>query len=138
MHKNFAIFILITLITLCLFSGLIYYSIQHLEPASVPIEAMAGKSIWQEKGCVECHTLFGHGGYNAPDLTKVYSRRGHFWIKNFLTNPPEIPLNQQKQHLQLTEEETDKIINYFHFVNQIKIPDHWPPPQKETSKEDYN
>lgn len=127
MRKGLIIFILVAIITLFCFAGLIYYSINQLEPSTMPIKALEGKIVWQQKGCVECHTLFGNGGYVAPDLTKEYSRRRESWIKDFLTIPPPVRPSKQKRHLQLTEEEAANIIEYLKFINEISITENWPP-----------
>lgn len=35
-----------------------------------------GKQIWEETNCMGCHSLLGEGAYCAPELTRVYQRRG--------------------------------------------------------------
>ena len=38
--------------------------------------AKRGKHLWESNNCMGCHTLMGEGAYYAPELTKVYDRRG--------------------------------------------------------------
>jgi nitric oxide reductase subunit C len=40
-----------------------------------------GKHLWEDNNCMGCHTIFGEGAYYAPELTKVYERRGEGYIK---------------------------------------------------------
>lgn len=46
-----------------------------------------GKDLWDSNNCMGCHTLLGEGGYYAPELTRVYERRGPDFIRAMLRNP---------------------------------------------------
>jgi nitric oxide reductase subunit C len=35
-----------------------------------------GKHVWEERSCINCHTLHGEGAYFAPELGNVMTRRG--------------------------------------------------------------
>lgn len=35
-----------------------------------------GKQVWEEKACVNCHTILGEGAYFAPELGNVMKRWG--------------------------------------------------------------
>ena len=50
-------------------------------------EVHRGKDLWDSNNCMGCHTLFGEGAYYAPELTKVYERRGEGYIKAALMSP---------------------------------------------------
>lgn len=127
MRGFFPFFLLMILLTFSGFAWLIYYSLNQLDPLEVSMEVKAGKQVWQQKGCVECHTLFGNGGYVAPDLTQELSRRKPEWIKKFLIEPPIVRPSKQKRHLKLSSGEADKIENLLEFTNKIVIPGGWPP-----------
>ncbi len=43
-------------------------------------EVIHGKDLWDHNNCMGCHTLMGEGGYYAPELTKVYERRGEAFV----------------------------------------------------------
>ena len=42
----------------------------------ITAEVTAGKDVWHNKNCINCHTLLGEGAYYAPDLTKITQQRG--------------------------------------------------------------
>lgn len=119
-------FLAILFASLAVFSSLIYYSTTSDRLAPVPFNAKQGKKIFQQKACVECHTVFGNGGYSGGDLTKIYGKLGSEELKNYLTHPPVISGAKQKRHEALSKEETDSIIAYFNFINSINTTD-WPP-----------
>ncbi|HWR07921.1 c-type cytochrome [Sporomusa sp.] len=122
-HKGFLAILLTSMAT---FTWLIYYSItgDNLQP--IPPEAERGKIVFQRKACIECHTLFGNGGYSGGDLTKTYENLGTEALKSYLIYPPVISGSMNKKHIQLTEEEADNILAYFNFINSMEILD-WPP-----------
>jgi nitric oxide reductase subunit C len=74
------IFYLGTLISLVIFLGLTidtHRQVQTLTNADkLSEQVVAGKRVWQKYNCNDCHTILGFGGYYAPDMTKVYWRRG--------------------------------------------------------------
>ena len=50
-------------------------------------EVKRGKLLWDKNNCMGCHTIMGEGAYYAPELTKVYDRRGPDWMKVFIKDP---------------------------------------------------
>ena len=50
-------------------------------------QVVHGKHLWERNNCMGCHTLLGEGAYYAPELTKVYERRGPEFIKAMLRDP---------------------------------------------------
>ena len=55
--------------------------------AALSESARRGYHIYIDNNCMGCHTLMGEGAYYAPELTKVVSRRGEPWIREFLKDP---------------------------------------------------
>ncbi len=55
-----------------------------------------GKHLWEDNNCMGCHTLFGEGAYYAPELTKVYERRGPVFIRSMLKDPEAMFPGQRK------------------------------------------
>jgi nitric oxide reductase subunit C len=90
-------------------------------------EVVLGKRIWHRHNCNDCHTILGIGGYYSPDVTKAYSMRGEAWLKAFLKNPesPD-PKRRKMPNLNLSENEINKLIAFFKWVDAIDT-NQWPP-----------
>lgn len=91
-------------------------------------DVIAGKRAFEKYNCNDCHTILGFGGYYAPDLTRVYSRRGEAYIRN-VTSRPEVTLansirKMPQQHL--SPEEIERLVAFFGWVDNIDTHD-WPP-----------
>lgn len=115
-----------TIVSGLIFFGLIMYTLTTLNEKSVSAEVKDGKRVWQKYGCTECHTLFGNGGYNAPDLTLVYQTRGKKWLSNFFARPPMTRPGKTKRHLALNKLENGQIIQFLSFVAKQQRYG-WPP-----------
>ena len=127
--------IIITLSTIGSFGALVYYSLQNVFPHQVPIEAAEGKELWKEYSCVQCHAIVGNGGYSAPDLTDVVSRRSEEWLQQFFLDPPIMRPSKDNRHMGLDPQETENMLYYLHFVNEIYT-NNWPPDPLISDKED--
>ncbi len=96
-------------------------------------QVVAGKQVFQKYNCNDCHTILGFGGYYAPDLTKVYRRRGPRYIKRALTEPEVLFANSfrhmPQQHI--TPEEQQQLLAFFEWVGNIDNLD-WPPQDSKT------
>lgn len=119
-------FLITCLLSLVFFSWLIYDSITDKAFPNIPHEAIKGKMVFQKKACVECHTLFGNGGYYGGDLTRSYEKFGSDGLKEYLMHPPLLSGAKKKRHIQLSDEEAGAITSYFRFVQIIPNMD-WPP-----------
>ncbi|MCB1309474.1 MAG: cytochrome c, partial [Leptospiraceae bacterium] len=83
-------------------------------------DVKAGKHIWDRNNCMGCHTILGEGGYYAPELTKVYERRGPEFIRVFMRDPEAMfPGERKMPQYDLTEEEMDQLIAFFKWVGEI-------------------
>lgn len=81
-----------------------------------------GKHIWEDNNCMGCHTLFGEGAYYAPELTKVYSRRGEAFIKIFLKDPQAMyPGKRKMVKYNFSENELSDIIAFFKWINDVDV-----------------
>lgn len=91
-------------------------------------DVVAGKRVFQKYNCNDCHTILGFGGYYAPDLTRVYARRGGVYIRQVVTQPEVVLANSfrhmPQQHVQ--PQELDHLVLFFSWVNGINNGD-WPP-----------
>jgi nitric oxide reductase subunit C len=90
-------------------------------------EVVQGKRVWHKHNCNDCHTILGIGGYYSPDVTKTYSTRGEAWLKAFLKNPenPD-PKRRKMPNLNLSENEINRLIVFFKWVDAIDT-NQWPP-----------
>lgn len=79
-----------------------------------------GKTLWENNNCMGCHTLLGEGAYYAPELTKVYNRRGGVFIKSMLTDPAAMyPGDRKMVQYRFTEDEQNDIVEFFKWIGNI-------------------
>lgn len=96
---------------------------------------VAGKRVFQKYNCNDCHTILGFGGYYAPDLTKVYQRRGEDYIRKVLEKPEEVLAKSFRKMPQqnISSAEISHLISFFSWVNEINNQD-WPPQDSKTRR----
>lgn len=83
-------------------------------------EVVHGKELWDQNNCMGCHTLLGEGAYYAPELTKVYERRGPEWMAVFLKDPQAMfPGERKMVQYDFTDEEIAALIAFFRWVGEI-------------------
>jgi nitric oxide reductase subunit C len=81
-----------------------------------------GKHLWEVKNCMGCHTLLGEGAYYAPELTKVYERRGANFIDAMLRDPELMYPGQRKmQKYDFTVEERTDLIAFFKWIGEMDL-----------------
>lgn len=54
-----------------------------------PVAAKRGRVVWQNTGCMICHTIAGGKGA-GPDLAGVFERRTVDWLTRWLQNTTEM------------------------------------------------
>ena len=85
-------------------------------------QVVRGKHLWDESNCMGCHTLLGEGGYYAPELTRVYERRGPAFIRAMLENPQAMyPGQRQMVRYDFTDSEIDDLIAFFQWIGQMDL-----------------
>lgn len=90
---------------------------QNLTPA-----VHRGKDLWDANNCMGCHTLFGEGAYYAPELTKVYDRRGPEFIAAMLRDPAAMyPGQRQMTKYDLSEADIADLVAFFEWVGQVDL-----------------
>jgi nitric oxide reductase subunit C len=124
------IFYLGTLISLLIFLGLTvdtHRQVQTLTHADqLSEQVVAGKRVWHKYNCNDCHTILGFGGYYAPDMTKVYWRRGEEGIKAMVRTPEKLTTWRRMPHFPLTEQELTDLVAFLKWTSEIDTHD-WPP-----------
>ena len=98
----------------------------HGRTPPVTAEVAAGKKMWQQRNCNDCHTILGIGGYYAPDLTKVIDNRGANWIAAWLANPAAVNPKAEMPNQNLTGGEINNLVSFFTWVDQVDT-NNWPP-----------
>lgn len=129
-----------TIVTFVIFLGMSFQTLtaevpkrtheENLSPAVI-----SGKVIWEKNNCMGCHTIMGEGGYYAPELTKVYDRRGPEFIKAVLTSPiPWQPRGRKMVAYHMSEKEADDVIAFFKWVGEIDLNGFPPKPDYKISE----
>jgi nitric oxide reductase subunit C len=115
-----------TILASAAFIGLTIDSFQKI-PAQThedQMDAMVirGKHLWDESNCMGCHTLLGEGGYYAPELTRVYERRGPAFIRAMLVDPEAMYPGQRKmQRYDFTDDEIEALIAFFEWIGKMDL-----------------
>ncbi len=113
-----------------------FYVVNVSTNAATLTEAVAhGKKIWEDKSCVNCHTILGEGAYFAPELGNVFVRYGgkddpeaareaiKDWMKAM---PTGIEGRRQMPQFNLSEKELDDLAEFLQWVSTIDT-NGWPP-----------
>ncbi len=82
-----------------------------------------GKLLWDQNNCMGCHTIMGEGAYYAPELTRVYSRKGENYIRTVLNakNGGWGPRGRKMVEYDFTTEEVDDIISFFEWMDNVYL-----------------
>lgn len=122
-----------------IFIGLVVHSVSRAnaiaEANPVTEKVAAGKMVWEENACIDCHTLLGEGAYYAPELGNVWVRYGgkddakvareaiKDWIK---AQPTGVEGRRQMPKFNLTEKQLDDLVDFFKWTSEIPT-QNWPP-----------
>lgn len=95
----------------------------------------AGKRVWEDKACINCHTILGEGAYFAPEVGNVMTRWGVLddpegafeTLKGWMeAMPTGIEGRRQMPQFNLTDEEIRDLTNFLIWTDKIDAQD-WPP-----------
>ncbi len=90
--------------------------------ATLTPEAIRGKDLWDSSNCMGCHTLFGEGAYYAPELTRVYTRRGPVFLRQMLKDPEAMYPGQRRMwNYHFTDAELDALVAFFKWTDQVDL-----------------
>jgi len=93
-------------------------------------DVSAGKDVWHDYNCVNCHTLLGEGAYYAPDLTKITQQRGLPYLTAFMKDPSQFYSEEQTRRLMptldLSDDEIRQVLAFLEWVGRIDNQG-WPP-----------
>ena len=128
-------FLIGTVLFSAIFLGLTYDTLQRVpqrtNEQNLSEAVKRGKKIWEDNNCMGCHTLLGEGGYYAPELTKVYQRRGAEWMKIFIKDPQAMfPGERKMVKYDFSEQEIDDVIAFLKWVGEVDTNGFPPEPKK--------
>lgn len=90
---------------------------QNLSPA-----AIRGKHLFEQNNCMGCHTILGEGAYYAPELTKVYERRGESFIRAMLTDPEKMyPGERKMQAYAFSEQDKSDLVAFLKWIGEMDL-----------------
>jgi nitric oxide reductase subunit C len=85
-------------------------------------QVIRGKHLWESNNCMGCHTLLGEGAYYAPELTKVYERRGPVFIAAMLRDPAAMyPGERRMQQYDLSEQDIEDLVAFFQWIGRMDL-----------------
>src|SRR4029453_16832163 len=85
-------------------------------------QVVHGKQLWERNNCMGCHTLLGEGAYYAPELTKVYERRGPEFIKAMLRDPQAMyPGQRRMAKYNFTDAEIAALVAFLQWIGDMDL-----------------
>lgn len=88
--------------------------------AGLSEQVVRGKVLWDQNNCMGCHTLLGEGAYYAPELTRVYERRGAAWMQIFLKDPQAMfPGKRKMVQYHFKDDQIAEVIAFLKWVGEI-------------------
>lgn len=90
--------------------------------ANMNESVIRGKHLFDKNNCMGCHTILGEGAYYAPELTKVFERRGEAFIKAMLTDPESMYPGQRKMvKYSFTDQEKTDFVAFFKWIGEMDL-----------------
>jgi len=81
-----------------------------------------GKHLFETNNCMGCHTILGEGAYYAPELTKVYERRGVAFITAMLTDPGAMYPGQRKMvKYDFNDQQKQDLVAFFKWIGEMDL-----------------
>ncbi len=116
-----------TVVVSALFLALSWHTVTQTVPEQTNekdlTEAVVrGKEIFDSNNCMGCHTILGEGAYYAPELSRVYTRRGPEWIKVFIRDPQAMfPGERKMTKYDFSEQQLDDLVAFFAWIDKIDL-----------------
>ncbi len=129
-----------SLFFIIIFLGLSFHSHRYIVTTSTNAETLThevalGKKVWEDKACINCHTLMGEGAYFAPELVNVMNRWGvdddpemaFEVLKGWMDSQPTgIEGRRQMPQFNLSDDDVRHLTEFFLWIGTIDTQD-WPP-----------
>lgn len=121
-----AFFLIGTAVCSLTFIGLTIDTFQKIpkqtHSANLTPEVIRGKHLFDKNNCMGCHTILGEGAYYAPELTKVFERRGEGFIKAMLKDPEAMyPGNRKMTNYHFNDQQINDLVQFFKWIGQIDL-----------------
>lgn len=89
---------------------------------AITSEVKRGKALWETSNCMGCHTLFGEGSYYAPELTKVYERRGPAFIRAMLRDPEAMyPGQRRMTNYHFSDPQIEDLLAFLQWFGNVDL-----------------
>ncbi len=81
-----------------------------------------GKHLFDKNNCMGCHTIMGEGAYYAPELTKVFERRGSAYIKAMLKDPQAMfPGERKMTNYHFADEQINDLTEFLTWIGTMDL-----------------
>lgn len=116
-----------TIVTFAIFLGLSWNSLSNEVPKrtheeNLSAQVIKGKVLWEKNNCMGCHTILGEGAYYAPELTKVYERRGAGYMNAVLTSKvPWQPRGRKMVAYGFSATDAADLIAFFKWIGETDL-----------------
>ena len=116
-----------TIVTFAVFLVLSWVSLSKEVPKrtheeNLTAQVVRGKHIWEANNCMGCHTILGEGAYYAPELTKVYERRGEGYIKAALmSKEPWAPRGRKMVAFAFSDEQANDVVAFLKWIGETDL-----------------
>lgn len=116
-----------TVVTFLIFISLSWTTLSKEVPKrtheeNLNAQVVAGKKLWEQNNCMGCHSVMGEGAYYAPELTKVFERRGEGYIKAVLTSKiPWAPRGRKMVAYGFNEQQASDLTAFLKWIGETDL-----------------
>ncbi len=116
-----------TILFMLIFVGMSIHSLlvgipENTNDSEINDQVRLGKQIWDRENCMGCHTIMGEGAYYAPELTRVFSRRGEAYIEAVLNAPEGWGFRGRKMvKYDFTKEEVAGVVAFLKWMDNTYL-----------------
>lgn len=119
-------FVIGTVLSMGVFLALTFDTFQRIPQQThadkLTESVIRGKHLWEKNNCMGCHTIFGEGAYYAPELTKVFERRGENFISSILRDPQSMyPGERKMQNYRFNDAEISDLVEFFKWIGEVDL-----------------
>lgn len=95
---------------------------EQTNSAALNESAIRGKHLFDKKNCMGCHTILGEGAYYAPELTRVFERRGAAFIKAMLKDPEAMyPGERKMTNYKFSDQEIEDLTAFLEWIGTMDL-----------------